>query len=164
MLAVCFVTSVEVQIYQAKKDVKNIPVVSIQDEESLFWQNILSKELKPITIQLQQTSTDIGQKLKTLRNTTLGVILLINVMWIVLLFIITFPQLEKYNLPKQALQLLFLAVYGFIFLISFVAMLAHRCIMLIHFLGRPEVIKEAVEPPYEPFENVDTPSYPTSTA
>ena len=156
--------SVEVQIFHTKKDVKKIPAVSIDDEESLFWTNILSKELKPVTYQLQQTSTDIEQKLKTFRNITLGIILLINLMWIILLYTVTFPQLKKYDLPEQAFQLLFLAVYGFIFLISFVAMLMHRCIMLMHFLGRPEIIKDAVEPHHEEFEFVDMSSYPASTA
>ena len=139
-------------------------MVSIHDEESLFWIDILSKELKPVTHQLQQTSTDIiGQKLKTLRNASLGIFLLINLMWIVLLYSLTFPQLEKYNLPEQAFQLLFLAVYGFIFLMSFVAMLMHRCIMLMHFLGRPEIIKDVIEPPHEEFEPVDMSSHPAST-
>ena len=145
MVVVVVAHTVEVQIYQAKKDIKNITAVAIQDdhEEFHFWSNILSKELKPVTFQLQQTSTDIGQKLKTLRNTTLAVGLLINIMWIILLYTITFPHLKKYDLPEKAFQLLFLAVYGLIIIISFVAMLAHRCIMLMHFLGRPQVVREA---------------------
>ena len=149
------VISVEVQIYQAKKDVKNIQAVPVQDEESLnlFWKNILSKELKPVTFQLQQMSTDIGQKLKSLRNTTLAVGLLINIMWIILLYTVTFPHLKTYNLPEKAFQLLFLAVYGLIIVISFVAMLAHRCIMLMHFLGRQEIVTETVAPNHKVIVN-----------
>ena len=143
------------QIYQAKKDVKNIRALHIQDEESLFWANLSSNELEPVMFQMQQTSADIDQKLKTLRNTTLGIFLLVNIMWIVLLYTLTFPQLMDYHLPEKIFQLLFLAVYGLIFFISFVAMLAHRCIMLMHFLGRPEVVKEAVAPNHEEFEFVD---------
>jgi hypothetical protein len=157
-------TAVEVQIYEAKKDVKNIRALLIQDDESLFWANLTSNELKPVMFQMQQTSADIDHKLKTLRNTTLGIFLLVNIMWIVLLYTVTFPQLMNYHLPEQIFQLLFLAVYGLIFFISFVAMLAHRCIMLMHFLGRPEVVKEAVAPTHEDFVNMSLHSSATNIA
>ena len=138
------------QIYQAKKDVNGMIYTSSKGTaEVKFWEDILSRELKPVTVRLQQTSKEIGQKLKSLRNATLALILLINIMWIVLLFTVTFPQLEKYDLPDRAFQLLFLAVYGVIIAVSFVAMLAHRFLMLIQFIGRPEVVKEAVRPNHE---------------
>ena len=159
-----FILSVEVQIYEAKKAVMNNQAVFVRDEESLFWENILSNELKPVTFQLQQTSMDIEQKLKSLRNTTLGIGLLINIMWIVLLYTVTFSQLKKYDLPEEAFQLVFLAVYVFIILISFMAMLAHRCIMLMHFLGRPEVVKEAVAPTHEDFVTMSLHSSATNIA
>ena len=109
----------------------------------------MNRELKPVTVRLQQASKEIGQKLKALRNSTLALMLLINIMWIILLYTVTLPQLLKYGLPERAFQLLFLAVYGFIVMVSFVAMLAHRFLMLIQYLGRPEVVKQAVRRPHD---------------
>jgi hypothetical protein len=65
-------------------------------------------------------------------------------MWIILLYTVEVPHLGKHDLPERAFHLLFLAVYGFIVLVSFAAMLIHRFLMLIQFLGRPEVFDEAV--------------------
>lgn len=153
---ILFFALVEVQIYEAKRDINGIPfgAMDAQDEEFQFWTRILSKELKPVTVRLQQTSKEIGQKLKSLRNSTLAGIFLINVMWIILLYTVTFPQLDKYGLPEKAFQLLFLGVYGIIILVSFVAMLAHRFIMLMHFLGRPEVVEQAIAPAPEEFHDL----------
>ena len=116
----------------------------------------MSKELKPVTVRLQQASKEIGQKLKTLRNSTLALIFLINVMWLILLYTVTLPQLVEYDLPERAFTLLFLAVYGVIILVSTVAMLMHRFLMLIHFLGRPEVLKEATQREHEEITHLET--------
>ena len=148
--------SVEVRIHNVKKALSSIQPSSIhndddnnEDKEAKFWKEILSKELKPVTVHLQQASKEIGQKLKSLRNSTLTIMFIINMMWIILLYTVTLPQLVKYGLPDRAFQLLFLSVYGVIVLVSFVAMLMHRFLMLIHFLGRPEVLKEAIQEPHE---------------
>ena len=142
-------TAVEVQIYKVKKAVNRILAASSTEEERKFWDKHLSAELKPVTVRLQQTSKEIGRKLKDLRNATLALILLVNIMWIILLYTVTFPQLVKYNLPEKAFQLLFLAVYGIIIVVSFFAMLAHRFVTLMHFLGRPEVVRDAIQPEHE---------------
>eukprot|EP00731_Ephydatia_muelleri_P007824 Em0004g162a len=47
------------------------------------------------------------EALKALRNATLAVLLLINIMWIVLLYTLQFPELVKYNLPSKAFEALF---------------------------------------------------------
>ena len=126
----------EIKIHQTKRYLKDLPTLSFRDDESTFWEGLLRNELRPVTTHLQHTSKeDIGQKLKTLRNSTLTVFLLINIMWIILLFTVKLPQLKSYKLPEKAFQLLFLAVYGFIVLVSFLAMLVHRFLMLVQFLG-----------------------------
>ena len=148
--------AVEIQIYKAKGELSRIPTISIHDDdEEAFWAKILAKELKPVTVRLQQASKEIGQKLKALRNSTLALILLVNIMWIILLYTVTLPQLVMYGLPERAFQTLFLAVYGFIVLVSFVAMLVHRFLMLIQFIGRPEVVDEAIGPNSDPIVPVD---------
>ena len=137
---------VELQIYETKQDMDGLEPKEEEDEETEFWSNILSKELKPVTVQLQQESKEIGQKLKSLRNTTLAIILLVNIMWLVLLFTVTFPHLEAYGLTDRVFQLLFLGIYGIIILLSFVAMLLHRFIMLMQFVGRKPVMPQVIPP------------------
>ena len=142
----------EERIHAAKTTISNITLMTLDradPNECSFWKNIVSKELKPVTVRFQQASKDIAQKLKSLRNMILAILLLINIMWIVLLYTVTFPQLEEYDLPVKSFQLLFLAVYGLIIFVSFIALLAHRLVMLMHFLGRPQVVEDAMAPPPE---------------
>jgi len=63
------------------------------------------------------------------------VLLLTNVMWIVFLYTLVFPQLTKYNLPDRAFSLLFLAVFSVIIVIQFIAMIFHRFGTLVHLLA-----------------------------
>ena len=103
--------------------------------ESEFWKQLISRKLKPISSKFTQIK-DIHKSLQSLRNATLAMLLLVNLMWIVLLTSLTFWQLQKYNIDPRAFQLLFLAVYGFIIIVQFFTMLAHRGVTLVHYLGR----------------------------
>lgn len=136
-----YLISVESHIYKAKREMNELELDNSEDEETTFWTKLLSKQLKPVSVQLQQTN-ELGLKLKSLRNSTLATILLINIMWLVLLYTLTFPRLVKYNLPEQAFQLVFLGTYGIIILVSFVAMIIHRFVMLMHFLGRLQEMED----------------------
>ena len=158
MFSLCF--TVDLQIYKAKQDIKKVELQKIKDddEETQFWSKILSKELKPVTVRLQQASKEIGQKLKSLRNTTLAIILLVNIMWLVLLYTVTFPQLEAYGLTDRVFQLLFLGIYGIIIFLSFVAMLLHRFIMLMQFVGRKQVVNQVIPPDSDTFFIISNPS------
>lgn len=79
---------------------------------------------------------DIHKSLLSLRNSVLAILLLVNLMWIVLLTSLMFWELQQYDNNPRAFQLLYLAVYGFIILVQFFAMLAHRGVTLMHYLGR----------------------------
>ena len=61
---------------------------------------------------------------------------LINLIWIVLLYSLTFSELEGFNISPQVLSILFLAVYGLIILVQFVVMLIHRLTTLAHYIAR----------------------------
>eukprot|EP00731_Ephydatia_muelleri_P038335 Em0725g2a len=63
------------------------------------------------------------------------VLLLINIMWIVLLYTLQFPELYKFNLPTKAFELFYLAVYASIIFVQFCAMIVHRGVTLIHYLA-----------------------------
>ena len=74
----------------------------------------------------------------------LGLLFLVNIMWIILLYTLEFPELEDYGLDSRGFQLLFLAVYGLIIIVQFITLICHRIVTLVHYLGRiqpNEVIK-----------------------
>jgi chitin synthase len=113
--------------------------------ESQFWEQLIKQKLKPVSQKFTQIK-DIHKSLQSLRNMTLAILLLINMMWIVLLVSLTFWQLQQYSIDPRAFQLLFLAVYSFIILIQFFTMLAHRGVTLVHYLGRVKPREVTVKP------------------
>ena len=102
--------------------------------EQVFWDELVKEKLKPDSVNLDNVD-DLKQKLKTLRNLSVLILFLINVMWIVFLYLLVFPQLTKYNLPERAFSLLFLFVFSAVLLIQFVAMIIHRFKTLHHLLA-----------------------------
>ena len=110
-------------------------------EESTFWKGLIKDKLKPVRVQLTQTK-DLKQQLKSLRNTVLAILLLVNLMWIILLYTLSFPRLSDFDLPERTFSLVFLAVYGIIVVVQFLTLICHRVVTLIHYLGRikPEEI------------------------
>ena len=102
--------------------------------EHKFWANLAKGTLKPESVNLSNVD-DLKQKLKTLRNLSVLILFLINVMWIVFLYTLVFPELTKYNLPDRAFSLLFLFVFSIILLIQFLAMVIHRFKTLLHLLA-----------------------------
>jgi len=106
-------------------------------EENTFWSKLVEK-LAPESANLGKVE-ELKEKLRNLRNISLLVLLLTNIMWIVFLYTLIFPQLTKYNLPDRAFSLLFLAIFSIIILIQFCAMLFHRFTTLVHLLARTKV-------------------------
>ena len=103
--------------------------------ETQFWTDLINRTLKPVPLQFVQNK-DIQKLLESVRNSTLALLLLVNLMWIVLLMSLEFSQLRQYGIDPRAFQLLFLAVCSFIIIVQFFTMIAHRCVTLIHYLGR----------------------------
>ena len=103
-------------------------------DENSFWVKLVKDKLQPESANLGKTD-ELQKKLKDLRNLSVLIIFLINVMWIAFLYTLVFPQLTKYNLPDKAFSLLFLFIFSFIVLVQFFAMLAHRFKSLLHLLA-----------------------------
>ena len=137
--------AVELRIRETETQIDNLRIKDISEEETLFWnRKDINKVLKPVSVHFQGQVKNLKQSLRSLRNTALSVIFLVNIMWIVLLYSLSFPELEDYGLDKRGFQLLFLAVYSFIIFVQFVALVCHRVVTLVHYLGRTkpeEVIK-----------------------
>ena len=126
---------VEQRMYQTKGEIENVDDVKLDAKETEFWKNLIKNKLKPLSTQLTSIE-EIKQSLRSLRNTMLVILFLVNIMWITALYSVEFPRLADYGFDPRAFQLLFLAVYGFIIIVQFVMMLLHRGITLVHYFGR----------------------------
>ena len=107
----------------------------LEEDEKKFWEILIHLKLKPVSAQLTDIN-DIHQSLLGLRNSTMFIFFFINISWLILLGYFSFDQLKKHNIDPRAIQIFFLAVYGLLLVIQTVAMLAHRAVTLIHYLGR----------------------------
>ena len=123
--------------------------------EYLFWERLAENTLKPESANLGKVE-ELKEKLKNLRNLALLVLLLSNIMWIVFLYTLVFPELTDYNLPDRAFSLLFLAIFSVIIFIQFVAMLFHRFITLVHLLARTKLKNKTLEANWFQPSDVDT--------
>ena len=103
-------------------------------KENKFWEKLVNETLKPQSANFSKVD-ELKEKLTDLRNLSVLILFLINVMWIVFLYTLVFPQLSKYNLPDEAFSLLFLFIFSIILLIQFLAMLFHRFKTLLHLLA-----------------------------
>ncbi|KAI8493753.1 hypothetical protein Bbelb_286740 [Branchiostoma belcheri] len=80
-------------------------------------------------------ASPIGGKLVELRNMWLGVLLIVNVLWITIVVSLTYiPELRLWD--ANPLSLLSLLVFGLLQLIQFLAMLYHRLRTLLHYIAR----------------------------
>ena len=114
----------ELRKKEAAKQIDNLYETDIcLDEnsraEAAFWMKLVKKQLKPVSVNFQGQIKDLKQSLRSLRNTILGILFLTNIMWIILLYSLTFPELEKYGLDKRGIQLLLMAVYSFVIIVQF---------------------------------------------
>ena len=103
-------------------------------KEEKFWDELVGTTLKPESANLSKVE-ELKEKLKNLRNLSVLIIFLINVMWIVFLYTLVFPHLAKYNLPDKAFSLLFLFIFSILVLIQFFAMIFHRFKTMLHLLA-----------------------------
>ena len=137
--------AVELQIRHTKGVIENVPITQLggarlQERyytETDFWETLIHRKLKPVTVRFTQID-DLKATLKGLRNTVLAILLLVNLVWIILLYTLTIPQLVQYGLEPRAFQTVFLAVYGIIIIVQFMTILCHRAVTLVHYLGRTQ--------------------------
>ena len=161
---------VEIQTNKTRTQVEQALTLNLADvaseegkQEYVFWKNLADDKLKPESANLGKVD-ELKEKLRDLRNVALLVLLLVNIMWIVFLYTLVFPQLTKYNLPDRAFSLLFLAIFSIIVFIQFVAMIFHRFITLVHLLARTKIKNRRLQANWFEPSGVDTISryYPTS--
>ncbi len=74
----------------------NITSASLEEvdkEEAEFWKDLIKRKLKPVSQKFTHIK-DVQKSLESLRNSVMGVLLLVNVMWILLLVSLQFSQLD----------------------------------------------------------------------
>ena len=155
---------VEIQTNKTRKQVERSLTLHLsevaredidRDLEYKFWHDLAERVLKPESANLGKVE-ELKQKLLDLRNLALLVLLLMNIMWIVFLYTLVFPQLSRYNLPERAFSLLFLAIFSVIIVIQAVAMMFHRFITLVHLLARTKIKNKKLEANWFQPSGVDT--------
>ncbi len=119
---------------EIKSAIERKPMGELDKEEQEFWTTLVKNKLNPL-LELKSIE-NLKKSLRNLRNATLIGLFLINMMWILVLYIIKFPILADYGVEIRAFQLLFLVVYSVILVIQFLTMIFHRGITLVHKFGR----------------------------
>ena len=122
--------------------------VDNQDDgiEYEFWEGFRQACLIPELSAFDQTAK-LKEKLVELRNTTLVVFGVTNVLWMII--ILTLVQHKDLKvLGVDVVGLGFLIIYGLIFVIQFLALLGHRFKTIVHVLARTpwKVANNRVEP------------------
>jgi len=104
------------------------------DEES-FWMQMRQDKLNPAHDNITNV---VGLKdgLHDLRNTAMIVLIMSNSIWIALMLLLTSSASVHLNLlGTNPLGLLFLIVYGGLFVIQFITLVWHRAITFVHLIA-----------------------------
>ena len=130
----------QIKIRQARRELDRLPLhyldVDNQDDgiEYEFWEGLRQMCLIPELSAFDQTSK-LKEKLVELRNTTLLIFGVTNALWMII--ILTLVQHKDLKvLGVDIIGLGFLTVYGFIFVLQFLALLGHRFKTVVHILAR----------------------------
>jgi chitin synthase len=107
---------------------------TVRPEEYDFWECLRQQRLLPESTVFAH-DLELKEKLIELRNSTLLVFAITNVIWLILIStLVTKAQLNV--LDTNALGLAFLIVFGLILCIQFICMLLHRCSTWMHLIAR----------------------------
>ena len=157
LLLLLFSNSGQEKIRRIRRELDRLPLyymdVDNQDDgiEYEFWEGLRQACLIPELSAFDQ-SAKLKEKLVELRNTTLVVFGVTNVLWMII--ILTLVQHKDLKvLGVHGIGLGFLAIYGCIFVIQFLALLGHRFKTIVQVLART---------PWKVAKNRVYPSEPTS--
>jgi len=104
-------------------------------EEESFWTQMVSAVLNPRLDSISNVSGLKG-KLRNLRNIGVTVLFLLNATWMAMMLELTGPNTVAIHLlHTNPLGLLFLFVYGTIFVIQFMTMMTHRWATMVEYFA-----------------------------
>lgn len=132
-------TDREVAILKAKVTITELPHQVLGNDERKpehdFWSELKNTCLEPDSEEFNEVE-DLKQKLTELRNHTVVVFTLTNIIWIVLITLLA-QHANLTVLQTNALGLAFLVVYGLIVVVQFLTLIWHRLITILHYLAHP---------------------------
>ena len=147
-----FSNSGQEKIRRTRRELDRLPLYYMDVDnndngiEYEFWEGLRQACLIPELSAFDQ-SAKLKEKLVELRNTTLVVFGVTNVLWMII--ILTLVQHKDLKvLGVDVIGLGFLIIYGLIFVIQFLALLGHRFKTIVHVLARTpwKVTNNRVEP------------------
>ncbi|CAB1428603.1 unnamed protein product [Pleuronectes platessa] len=122
-------------------------VQKLDEGEQDFWHKLLERYLKPI-VDVKAHQEEVTRELKSLRNKSVFLYFIINVLWVVATFFlqaigndVISIKIPKYypngteaeeSLKVEPLSLMFLLSFAVLLVMQFLAMLYHRVYTLIH--------------------------------
>ncbi|XP_047437429.1 chitin synthase 1 [Mugil cephalus] len=125
-------------------------VQKLDEGENDFWNKLIERYLAPI-VETPANKDEVTRELKSLRNKSVFLYFMINVLWVVATFFlqtigndIISIKIPKYfangtkseePLKVEPLSLMFLASFAFLLIVQFLAMLYHRIYTLIHIVS-----------------------------
>ncbi|XP_061191089.1 uncharacterized protein LOC133199272 [Saccostrea echinata] len=107
---------------------------SVNQEEYKFWADLIEACLAP-SADVFGFEQILKTKLETLRNEWLMVSGIVNCLWIVIIMTLS-SSIDLQVAGTNPLSLVFLIVFGFLFVLQFLCMLVHRFTTLSHFIAR----------------------------
>ncbi|KAK6965689.1 Chitin synthase class 2, partial [Biomphalaria glabrata] len=113
-------------------DLKELMICNVGEFD--FWTSLRSKCLEP-DLKAFGMEAEIKEKLVGLRNNWIMTIAVANTLWLILLATIA----SKGNLTvigANPIGLVFLIIFGLLFLVQFLAMIVHRVSTLCHYVAR----------------------------
>eukprot|EP00058_Branchiostoma_floridae_P007236 XP_002592724.1 hypothetical protein BRAFLDRAFT_67164 [Branchiostoma floridae] len=115
------------------RDLKEKPPQN-EKEEKEFWKQLCKEKLDP-TKGMFTSDVNLKAKLTVLRNYTLIIVLVANVLWITTMMVLSGRE-ALHVLGQNPLGFLSLFVFGLVQVIQFLAMLYHRLLTLLHAVAR----------------------------
>ncbi|XP_059927802.1 chitin synthase 1 [Gadus macrocephalus] len=143
-------------------------VQKLEADEEDFWVKLIERYLTPI-VETEAHKQEVLRELKSLRNKSVFLYFIINVLWVVATFFLQAIgsdtisiKIPKYypngtasgeNLKVEPLSLMFLLSFAILLVVQFLAMLYHRIYTLIHVVSYRSKEKDYKERDYNEIED-----------
>lgn len=131
-------TSTELQVSETRNELNALrlfDLASINSSEFEFWEKLRQEKLSPDSGAFAHDA-DLKTKLEELRNSTLLVYAVANVIWLILIMTLASKSDRLNVLCTNPLGLTFLVIFGLLTCIQFLCMIAHRLSTWMHMIAR----------------------------
>ncbi|BFZ23575.1 hypothetical protein BsWGS_26614 [Bradybaena similaris] len=127
----------QLKTIKMRQTIEDIPVRYLNEidvAEYEFWNQLRKKCLEP-DLKAFGIDAEVKVNLVELRNSWLLILAVANTLWLILLTTLA-SKVDLNFLGSNPLGVVFLIVFGLVFLVQFLAMLVHRMATFCHFIAR----------------------------